>query len=220
MGDIVAFLQNLIHCQEMIWMQICIHIKKKSAWNIVKFGCSCFSWESILLLRNDVNANIYHSFLAFKELTQVLSVIIVMNVMLSWNHWVIFGNCSGLKEWRFSIMQRIFCKFEEQTVLHKGIHWHRLGERRSSAKSSCNLTLIVLLDLGDNDRAARVLFVQHPREQGEWCSQNPSVARVLTSSFALLPRVLDEQHPSRPVIIPIITRNSQIRDIFTEIRTA
>ena len=60
--------------------------------------------------------------------------------------------------------------------------------------------------LGDNDRAARVLFVQHPREQGEWCSQNPSV--------------LDEQHPSRPVIIPIITRNSQIRDIFTEIRTA
>ena len=34
--------------------------------------------------------------------------------------------------------------------------------------------------LGDNDRAARVLFVQHPREQGEWCSQNPSVARVLT----------------------------------------
>ena len=33
------------------------------------------------------------------------------------------------------------------------------------------------------------------------------------------PRVLDEQHPSRPVIIPIITRNSQIRDIFTEIRT-
>ena len=127
-------------------MQIYIHIQKKSAWNVVKLGCSCFSWESILLLRNDVKANIYHSFLAFKELTQVLSVIIVMNVMLSWNHWVIFGNCSGLKERRLSIMQRIFCKFEEQTVLHKGIHWHRLGERRSSAKSSCNLTLIVLLD--------------------------------------------------------------------------
>ena len=36
------------------------------------------------------------------------------------------------------------------------------------------------LYLGDNDRAARVLFVQHPREQGESCSQNPSVARVLT----------------------------------------
>ena len=32
--------------------------------------------------------------------------------------------------------------------------------------------------------------------------------------------VLDEQHPSSPVIIPIITRNYQIRDIFTEIRTA
>ena len=54
-----------------------------------------------------------------------------------------------------------------------------------------------LFSLGDNDRAARVLFVQHPREQGEWCSQNPSVARVLTQSFALLP---------------------QFRDIFTEIR--
>ena len=34
--------------------------------------------------------------------------------------------------------------------------------------------------LEDNDRAARVLFVQHSREQGEWCSQNPSVVRVLT----------------------------------------
>ena len=34
--------------------------------------------------------------------------------------------------------------------------------------------------LGDNDRAARVLFIQHPREQGEWCSQNPSVVKVLT----------------------------------------
>ena len=38
------------------------------------------------------------------------------------------------------------------------------------------------------------------------------------ASFALLPRVLDEQHPSRPVIIPIMTRNSQIRNIFMEIR--
>ena len=73
---------------------------------------------------------------------------------------------------------------------------------------------------GNNDRAARVLFVQHPREQGEWLRQNPRYARVLTASFALLPRVLDEQHPRSPVIIPIITRNSQIRDIFTEIRTA
>ena len=71
------------------------------------------------------------------------------------------------------------------------------------------------MGLGDNDRAARVLFVQHPRAQGEWCSQNPSVVRVLTLSFALLPRVLGEQHPITPVIIPIITRNSQIRDIFT-----
>ena len=61
----------------------------------------------------------------------------------------------------------------------------------------------------DNDWAARVLFVQHAREQGEWCSQNPNVARVL-----------DEQHPSRPVIIHIITQSLQIRDIFTEIHAA
>ena len=39
---------------------------------------------------------------------------------------------------------------------------------------------IAIVELGDNGRAARVLFVQHPREQGEWCSQNLSVARVLT----------------------------------------
>ena len=39
-------------------------------------------------------------------------------------------------------------------------------------------------------------------------------------SFALLPRVLDEQHPRNPVIIPIITWKSQIRDIFMEIRAA
>ena len=57
---------------------------------------------------------------------------------------------------------------------------------------------------GNNDRAARVLFVQHPREQGEWLRQNPRYARVLTASFALLPRVLDEQHPRSLVIIPWI----------------
>ena len=41
-------------------------------------------------------------------------------------------------------------------------------------------------------------------------------ARVLTASLALLPQVLDEQYPRSPVTIPIITRNSQIRDIFTK----
>ena len=55
---------------------------------------------------------------------------------------------------------------------------------------------------GNDDRSARVLFVQHPREQGEWLRQNPCYARVLTASFALLPRVLDEQRPRSPVIIP------------------
>ena len=55
---------------------------------------------------------------------------------------------------------------------------------------------------GNNGRSARVLFVQHPREQGDWLRQNPRYARVLTASFALLPRVLDEQHHRSPVIIP------------------
>ena len=54
---------------------------------------------------------------------------------------------------------------------------------------------------GSNDQSARVLFVQHPREQGEWLRQNPRYVRVLTASFALLSRVLDEQHLRNPVII-------------------
>ena len=64
------------------------------------------------------------------------------------------------------------------------------------------VNLCVSCYIGNNDRSARVLFVQHPREQGEWLRQNPRYARVLTASFALLPRVLDEQHPRSPVIIP------------------
>ena len=52
-------------------------------------------------------------------------------------------------------------------------------------------------------------FVQHPREQGEWLRQNLRYARVLTASFALLPRVLDEQHPHSPVIIPSPSMNKQ-----------
>ena len=57
----------------------------------------------------------------------------------------------------------------------------------------------------NNDRSARVLFIQHPREQGEWLRQNPCYTWVLTASLALLPRVLDEQHPRSPVIIPKLT---------------
>ena len=49
---------------------------------------------------------------------------------------------------------------------------------------------------GNNDRSARVLFVLRPREQGECWRQ------VSTASFALPPRVLDEQYPRNPVIIP------------------
>ena len=57
---------------------------------------------------------------------------------------------------------------------------------------------------GNNDLSAWMLFVQHPRQQGEWLRQNPHYALVLTASFAQLPRVLDEQHPRNPVIIPWI----------------
>ena len=32
--------------------------------------------------------------------------------------------------------------------------------------------------------------------------------------------ILDEQHPSRPAIVPIITRNSQIRDTFTVLHSS
>ena len=56
--------------------------------------------------------------------------------------------------------------------------------------------------MGNNDGSARVLFVQHPREQDEWLRQNPRYAGVLTASFALLPRVLDEQLLRSPTIIP------------------
>ena len=55
---------------------------------------------------------------------------------------------------------------------------------------------------GLNDQAARVLFIRHPREQGEWLRQNPCYAPVFNVSFALLRRVLDKQHPHSPVIIP------------------
>ena len=56
---------------------------------------------------------------------------------------------------------------------------------------------------GNNDWSARVLFIQHPWEQGEWLHQNPHYVWVLTASFALLPRVLDKQHPRSPVISKI-----------------
>ena len=59
---------------------------------------------------------------------------------------------------------------------------------------------------GNNDRSARVLFVQHRRGQGEWLRQNPRYDRVLTESFDLLHRVLDEQHPRCPVITPLASR--------------
>ena len=64
--------------------------------------------------------------------------------------------------------------------------------------------------------SAWALFVKPRKAQGEWCSQNPSEVRVLTWSFALNPKVLHKQRPSSPVIIPIITRNSQILEISNE----
>ena len=44
-------------------------------------------------------------------------------------------------------------------------------------------------NLKDNDRATRVFFVQHPREQGEWCNQNPERNEV----FGVIIRPAPEQ---------------------------
>ena len=43
--------------------------------------------------------------------------------------------------------------------------------------TTCSRYILVTY-LRDDAQAASVLFVQRPREQGEWCSQNPNVARV------------------------------------------
>ena len=63
--------------------------------------------------------------------------------------------------------------------------------------SKANLRLYRGYYLVDNDRSARVLFAQHPREQGEWLCQNPRrSARVL---FVQHPRGQGEwcsQNPS------------------------
>ena len=61
-------------------------------------------------------------------------------------------------------------------------------------ENKLKLTLKLSFIQGILTVAAWALFVKHPRAQGEWCSQNPSEARVF------------------PVIIPIITRNSQFLD--------
>ena len=52
-------------------------------------------------------------------------------------------------------------------------------------------------DLGDNDRAARVLFVQNPREQGEWCSQNTKLPN-LRHFYGNLYRIALTEPQSRP----------------------
>ena len=53
---------------------------------------------------------------------------------------------------------------------------------------------------GNNDQSVRVLFVQHPREQGEWLRQNPRYARDCIIRPA--PTGVDEQYPRSLVIIP------------------
>ena len=78
------------------------------------------------------------------------------------------------------------------------VQWDHVA-RISEKKNFTNLRISCYY--GNNDRSARVLFVHYPREQGEWLRQNHRYARVLTASFALLPRLLDKQHPRIPVII-------------------
>ena len=128
-------------------------------------------------------------------------------------------------QWRKSPFRYIDSQYKDTTVITSSYYYNGSSSAGSiallydmdlSTGAQQNNTVIVMsyissndyinlpiVYLGDNERAARVLFVQHPREQGEWCSQNPSVVSVLTYSFALLPRVLDKQHPSWPVIIPL-----------------
>ena len=88
--------------------------------------------------------------------------------------------------------------FPENNMVVAAVQWELCGtnfrENIANLRVSCYN--------GNNDRSAWVLSIQHPREQGEWLRPNPRYARVLTASFALLPRVLDEQHPRSPVIIP------------------
>ena len=60
---------------------------------------------------------------------------------------------------------------------------------------------------GNNDRSARVLFVQHHREQGEWLRQNPRYARVLRSGFDCIirpaPSGAGRTTPSQPGHYPL-----------------
>ena len=56
---------------------------------------------------------------------------------------------------------------------------------------------------GNNDRSGRVLFVQHPREQGEWVRPNPRYARfdcIIRSA----PSGTGRTAPSQPGHYPLI----------------
>ena len=65
--------------------------------------------------------------------------------------------------------------------------------------------LLVLCCNGYNDPVAWALFVKHPRVQGERLRQNHRIARVLTASFAVSPRLLHKQHPRSPGHYPLKT---------------
>ena len=57
---------------------------------------------------------------------------------------------------------------------------------------------------GINDRSARVLFVQHPREQGEWLRQNPSVRSGYDCIIRPAPSGAGRTTPLQPGHYPLI----------------
>ena len=80
-----------------------------------------------------------------------------------------------------------------------GVQWELYGT--NFRENIANLR--VLRYYGNNDRSARVLFVQHPREQGEWLRQN------LRSGFAFIIRPVPSgarrTTPSQPGHYPLIS---------------
>ena len=87
------------------------------------------------------------------------------------------------------------CWISKNKMAATAVQWELCGTNFCE-----NITNLWVSCYNGNNRVCSGVVL--PREQGEWLRQNPHYARVLTASFALLPRVLDEQHPPSPVIIP------------------
>ena len=105
----------------------------------------------------------------------------------------------GLNSWRHmhQILQNSLCPRLVQSMRLHLVKYRGGDNTHWIPKNKMTVTAVHWELCGTNFRV-----ISLPREQGEWLRQNPSVARILTALFALLPLVLDKQHPRRPVIIP------------------